>query len=74
MIIKNDFDGNEVELCDCMCQQEIIHTTVEHIKREYYWIIYDLACLECDMCWQERVYVVGKGRDLVITHPWGEEE
>jgi hypothetical protein len=64
MIIQNDFAEGGVELCDCSCQQEIVKTTVEHIKREYYWIIYDLVCIECDMSWEEHIYVVSKGRDF----------
>ena len=80
MIIKNDYSGHigpdwnnnqeapaEVELCDCPEHQEIIHTDVEHVKRDYYWVHYTLVCMNCEMGWIESIYMVAQGRNVVIT-------
>ena len=70
MIIKNDFDGKEVKLCDCECEQVVVDTQVDHIKRNYYEIHYSLVCIECDSSWMESIYLVAKGRDFsnVVLH------
>ena len=66
MIIETEY-GEDVELCDCECEQEIIHTDVHHEKRNRYWIEYTLVCLRCEMGWIEKLYCTAQGREIVIT-------
>ena len=74
MIVECEF-GPDVELCDCECSQEILHTNVIHEKRNRFWIEYTLVCLECEMGWIEKIYVISKGREIEISQqPTGDEE
>ena len=65
-----------VELCDCHENHvELLEETVEHVKREYYWIVKVFICMNCEMSWIKRTYCVGKGDNWEITQlPTGEEE
>jgi len=65
-----------VVLCDCHENHvELLDETVEHVKREYYWIVKEFICMNCEMSWIKRTYCVGKGDNWEITQlPTGEEE
>jgi len=65
-IIKNDYDDKTITLCECKCDQEVINTEVNWIKREYYEITYTLVCLDCEMSWTEMLYCESKGRTITI--------
>lgn len=79
--VTNDFrsiDGlNHFELCDCDEKYvELMDTEVIYEKRDYYWIEKEYLCLNCEMMWKKKTYVVGKGDNWEITQlPYeGEEE
>lgn len=84
MKIENDYTGwihgkeypSSVELCDCHERyQTTMSTDVEWVKREYYWIHYEILCMECEMVWVDSVYLVGQGKSIIIVQqPTGEEE
>ena len=65
-----------VELCDCPTHYvELIDEKFEHIKRDYYWIVRRFICLECEMGWIKRTYVVGKGDNWEIyQEPTGDDD
>jgi len=61
-------DPSHVNLCDCNEKHvRCLSETFEHEKREYYWIIREFVCLQCEMCWVKRTYCVGKGDNWEIT-------
>tara|TARA_R110002110_G_scaffold415023_1_gene647518 strand:+ start:2071 stop:2325 length:255 start_codon:yes stop_codon:yes gene_type:complete len=63
-------DPSQVELCDCNeGHVELLNLDVEHIKREYYWIIREFLCMNCEMVWVKRTYCVGQGDNWEIIQP-----
>lgn len=77
-IMSYDFDDPPfVELCDCPEHYvELVEDIeIEHVKRDYYWIVKRFICLNCEMGWTKRTYVVGKGDNWQIwQEPRSEEE
>ncbi len=65
-----------VELCDCdESHVRCLDENVEHVKREYYWIVREFVCIKCEMGWIKRTYVVGKGDNWEIyQEPTGDDD
>jgi hypothetical protein len=77
VVVVNDFSyhfdcPSEIELCDCdESHVELMSLKVEHEKREYYWIIKEYLCMNCEMMWLKRTYCVGKGNHWeIIQEPY----